>query len=123
MNVKTLAVSLTLVTLACSAQIAQAQSFSPAPQAFQVEWQQRSGHMRPGIEGYVYNPSGYRVGSVRLKVEVLDRDGRVLREQFAWVYGAIDAGGRGYFALQPLRPGETCRIAVESFDLLSRQAP
>ncbi|MGH7312991.1 MAG: FxLYD domain-containing protein [Candidatus Rokuibacteriota bacterium] len=95
----------------------------PTPQAFQVEWQPRSGHMRPGIEGFVYNPSGYRVGSIRLKVEVLDKEGRVLREQFAWVYGAIDAGGRGYFALQPLRPGETCRIAVESFDLLSRQAP
>jgi hypothetical protein len=35
----------------------------------------------------------------------------------------IDAGGRGYFVLRPLRPGETYRIIVESFDLLSRQAP
>jgi len=112
-----------LLILACCAKLAQAQTVGPSPQAFQVEWQARAGHMKPGIEGYVYNPSNYRVGSVRLKIEVLDNTGRVIREQFAWVYGVIDAGGRAYFLLQPLGREETCRIAVESFDLLSRQSP
>lgn len=111
------------VLLACSAQLAQAQTVSPDPQIFPVEWQPRSGQLRPGVEGYVYNYSGYRVGSVRLKVEVLDPQGRVTRQQFGWVYGSIDSGGRGYFTLPPLKPAETYRIAVESFDLLSRQAP
>jgi hypothetical protein len=114
---------LSLVLLACSAQVAQAQPIRPTPETFPVEWQPRSGQLRPGVEGYVYNYSEYRVGSVRLKVEVLDQQGRVSRQQFAWVYGSIDAGGRGYFTLPPLKSTETYRIAVESFDLLSRQAP
>ncbi len=111
-----------LLILVFSAGTAHAQN--PGAQSFQVEWQMRSGeHFRPGIEGYIYNHSSYRVGNVRLKVEVLDATNRVIREQFGWVYGAIDAGGRGYFTLKPLRPDETCRITVESFDLLSRQSP
>jgi hypothetical protein len=114
---------LVAVVLVCSVPNAHAQSPTPSPQSFQVEWRPRSEHLTPGFEGYVYNGSDYRVGSVRLKVDVLDQTGRVIREQFTWVYGAIDPGGRGYFALGPLRPGETYRIAVESFDLLSRQAP
>jgi hypothetical protein len=118
-NVKLLLVFI----LMCSAEIAHAQRLAPSPESFQLEWRPRSEHMMPGIEGYVYNPSDYRIGSVRLKVEVLDKDGRVKRLEFAWVYGVIDAGGRGYFVLRPLRPEETCRITVESFDLLSRQAP
>lgn len=112
-----------LVILACCAKIAQAQTFSPPPQAFQVEWQPRSEHLMPGIDGYVYNSSDHRVGNVRLKVEVLDASNSIIREQFAWVYGAIDAGGRGYFRLRLPGPGEEYRIRVESFDLLSRQAP
>ncbi|MGH7308105.1 MAG: FxLYD domain-containing protein [Candidatus Rokuibacteriota bacterium] len=114
---------LIVAILAGSLEVVHAQGLAPSPQSFQVEWRPRSEHLTPGIEGYVYNASDYRIGSVRLKVDVLDTEGRVIREQFAWVYGAIDARGRGYFSLQPLKRGETCRIAVESFDLLSRQAP
>lgn len=112
-----------VVLLVCSAHLAQAQTVRPNPQTFGVEWQPRSGQLRPGVEGYVYNYSEYRVGSVRLKVEVLDPEGRVTRQHLSWVYGSIDAGGRGYFTLPPLKANETYRIAVESFDLLSRQAP
>jgi hypothetical protein len=111
------------VLLLGTAGMVEAQGVAPNPQSFPVEWRPRSEHMMPGIEGYVYNPSDYRVGSVRLKIDVLDKDDRPIRQEFAWVYGVIDAGGRGYFVLRPLRPGETYRITVESFDLLSRQAP
>jgi hypothetical protein len=100
-----------------------AQGVGPSPESFAVEWHPRSQHLMPGFEGYVHNRSEYRVGSVRLKVEVLDGNGRVVREQLTWVYGAIDSGGTGHFTLRPLGPQETYRIAVESFDLLSRQAP
>jgi hypothetical protein len=105
------------------AEIARAQGVGPSPESFAVEWHPRSQHLMPGFEGYVHNRSEYRVGSVRLKVEVLDGNGRVVREQLTWVYGAIDSGGTGHFTLRPLGPQETYRIAVESFDLLSRQAP
>jgi hypothetical protein len=106
-----------------STQPAFAQSAAPSVQSFQVEWQPRSGHMMPGIDGYVYNSSDFRVGSVRLKVDVVDANNTLIREEFTWVYGAIDAGGRGYFRLRLPGPGEMYRIRVESFDLLSRQAP
>jgi hypothetical protein len=114
-----LAVTLLLVFL--SPEIVHAQGVAPTPQSFQVDWQPRGGHMMPGIDGYVYNSSEYRVGNVRLKVDVLDASENVVGEQFTWVYGAIDAGGRGYFRLKLPAPGETYRIHVESFDLLSRQ--
>ncbi len=116
-------VAVTLLLLFVSTEIAHAQGVAPTTQSFQVEWQPRGAHMMPGIDGYVYNSSEYRVGNVRLKVEVLDAASSPIREQFAWVYGAIDAGGRGYFRLRLPGPGETYRIYVESFDLLSRQTP
>lgn len=96
----------------------------PQPQSFRVEWQPRAGlWARPGVEGYVYNESAYRVGNVRLRVQLLDASERVLEERFAWIYGDIGAGSRGYFVLPAPGAGRTYRIAVESFDLISRQAP
>lgn len=96
----------------------------PTPQSFEVEWKRRTDpHLRPGIEGWVHNPSGYRVSSVQLRVQVVEAD-RVVSEKNTWVYGHIPAGGRGFFVI-PLAPDDraTYRIVVDSFDLISRESP
>lgn len=101
--------------------LAYAQETRPQAAAFQVEWETRTGYWRPSVEGYVYNSSNYRVGNVRLHVEVVDTAGQRVSERNAWIYGVIDAGGRGYFVLPLPASGQTYTITVESFDLLSRQ--
>jgi hypothetical protein len=101
--------------------LAHAQGSGPAPSAFRVEWEKRTGFWRPAIEGYVYNESEYRVGNVRLRIAVLDGGGTQVTEKTGWVYGAIDARGRGHFVLPLPEAGQTYRITVESFDLLARQ--
>jgi hypothetical protein len=101
----------------CDVAAAQA----PPLSAFRVEWERRTGFWRPAIEGYVYNESEYRVGNVRLRITVVDESGNALGEKTGWVYGAIDARGRGHFILPLPEAGRNYRISVESFDLLARQ--
>ena len=102
-------------------EVAAAQGPGPAPSSFRVEWARRTGFWRPAIEGYVYNESDYRVGNVRLRITVTDAAGKRLTDKTGWVYGAIDAGGRGHFVLPLPESGQTYTIAVDSFDLLARQ--
>jgi hypothetical protein len=100
---------------------AAAQDPGPAASTFRVEWERRTGFWRPAIEGYVYNQSEYRIGNVRLRITVVDATGKPLAEKTGWVYGAIDAGGRGHFVLPLPESGQTYTIVVDSFDLLARQ--
>ena len=102
---------------------ADAQGVRPQTTSFRVEWERRTGFWLPAVEGYVYNDSEYRVGNVRLQVEIVDGAGHRLGGKTVWVPGAIDARGRGYFVLAAPDPGQTYRITVDSFDLLARQAP
>jgi hypothetical protein len=101
-----------------------AQSAAPRTDTLRVEWKKRADPwLRPAVEGYVYNPSPYRIGTVLLRVELLDGEQRVVKERTAWVYGNINAGDRGYFVV-PVLPDEadkTYRIGVESFVLISRE--
>lgn len=109
-----------LITLVVSG-LAAAQGVRPTAESFNVEWARRTGYTRPAVEGYVYNNSEYRVGNVLLRVETVDGSGQRRAATTAWVPGAIDAGGRGYFVLPTLEPGLTYQLSVQSFDLLSRQ--
>ena len=101
--------------------VADAQA-PPALSSFKVEWTKRRGRLwRPGIEGYVYNASDYRVGNVRLRVTTLDDSGKQLGEKKSWLYGAIEPGSRLSFVLPLPEPGQTYNIAVDSFDLLAHR--
>jgi hypothetical protein len=88
-----------------------------------VEWHRvTESWRRPAIDGHVYNASDYRVGGVRLRVEGLDTSDQVVGETLVWVYGNIPAGGGWPFTLPLPREGQTFRITVESFYLVSREA-
>ena len=93
-------------------------------ESFRVEWAPRTEPwVKPGVDGYVYNDSSYRVGNVRLRVETLDGANQPVSERFSWVYGNIDARGRGHFVLPPPAAGGTYRITVVSCDPVAREAP
>jgi hypothetical protein len=116
--VKARIVALFLVLIAG---IAQAQSGTPKPESFRVDWERRSDFWRPAVHGYVHNDSDYRVGNIQLRVESLDASNSRVNTQTVWVYGVINARDRGYFVLPLPEPGNTYRITVESFDLMARQ--
>jgi hypothetical protein len=86
-----------------------------------VEWDtQAEAWTRPRLAGHVYNDSSYRIGSVRLRVEVLDATQQKVREELAWIYVDVPARGRAYFSVR--RPGgEAFRVTVESFVLIARE--
>jgi len=88
-----------------------------------VEWETpEEAWTRPRIVGHVYNDSAYRLGSMRLRVEVLDAAKQVIHKELAWIYVNVPARGRAYFSVR--RPtGDAFRIAVESFVLIAREAP
>src|SRR6267378_2359334 len=71
----------------------------PQPDSFRIEWARRQPWMRPGVDGYVYNDSVWRVSNVRLRVRVVDGSGGVVRESYTWVLGDVTSGGRSFFVL------------------------
>jgi hypothetical protein len=102
------------------ADVASAQSpEAEAAKALRVEWQP-STHRR-GIEGFVYNSSEYRIGFMRLKLQL--RDGTAPpTETHAWVYGNVSAYGRTPFWARLTQPGEVVAVTIESFRLIARES-
>jgi hypothetical protein len=98
-----------------------AQSQAEVAKLLRVEWEAAAEEWtRPRIVGHVYNASVYRIGSVRLRVQVLDSGGQVVRDELAWIYVNVPARGRAYFSLR--RPtGDAFRVTVESFVLIARE--
>ena len=88
-----------------------------------VEWETpEEAWTRPRIVGHVYNDSAYRLGSLRLRVEVLDASKQVIHKELAWIYVNVPARGRAPFSVR--RPtGDAYRLTVESFVLIAREAP
>jgi hypothetical protein len=101
---------------------AVAQPQAEVASQLRVEWEALAEEWtRPRLVGYVYNASSYRIGSVRLRVQVLDAAEKVVREELAWIYVDVPARGRAQFSVR--RPeGNGYRVAVESFVLISRDA-
>ena len=120
---RALRVVLLLAAVAVIASPALAQP--PTAQTLRVEFGRRSDPWaKPALEGYVYNPSSYRIGSILLKVQVLDGDQKVVRERTAWLYGNVASNDRGYFVV-PILPDDGAdrgyRITIDSFVLIARE--
>ena len=101
------------------ADVAAAQSAeADTAKALRVEWKPST--QRRGIEGFVYNDSQYRIGLMRLKLQM--RDGAAApTETHAWVYGNISAQGRSPFFARLNQPGEVVDVTIESFRLIARE--
>jgi len=101
-----------------------AQTNAEVAPLLRVEWEPTTETWRrPGLTGFVYNNSTYRIGSVRLRVEALDEANQVLSQTLAWAYVNIPARGREAFSVARPREGATFRVTVESFVLIAREAP
>ena len=95
---------------------------SASADSFRVEVD-REAPTRGAIAGWLYNDSRDTVGLVRLRLEVIDDNGKVLERQLGWAYGNLRPGDRAFFRLPiPERKG-TRRITVESFVIQSVQSP
>lgn len=103
---------------------ATAQPQAEVARLLRVEWEPLTQEWtRPRLAGHVYNDSTYRIGSVRLRVEVLDAASQQpVREELAWIYVNVPARSRAYFSVQ--RPkGDAFRVTVESFVLIAVEPP
>ena len=100
-----------------------AQSGRPTPESFRIEWERRPAWMRPGTDGYLHNDSRWRLTNIRIRAQVVDGSGRVIRETVVSVFGNAVPGTRTYFVLPPLAEGESFQLAVASFDLIAEESP
>jgi len=118
------ALVIAVTALVVVAAVAQAQEPGrPAPGSFRFEWARRSPSMRPGVDGYVYNDSNWRVTNLRVRAVVVDAAGATVRESVVSVWGNAVPGTRTFFVLPALREGEIYQLTVVSFDLVSEQTP
>ena len=95
----------------------------PAPESFRIEWTRRPGWMRPGVDGYIYNESRWRVTNVRVRAVVVDGSGGVVRETLVSVFGNAVPGTRTFFVLPPIAESETYQLTIATFDLISLENP
>jgi hypothetical protein len=100
--------------------IAEAQTASAS--SFRVE-EDREAPTRGAIAGWVYNDSRETVGLVRMRLEVLDDNGKVVGNQMGWAYGNLRPGDRAYFRIPIPEQRGTRRITIESFVVQSVQSP
>lgn len=115
----------TLVALVLVVVAPEASAQRPTAETFKVEWKRRTDPwVRPGIEGWVHNPSNFRVGSMSLKLQTLDANNQVVSEKRVWVYGHVPPGGRSSFVIPLSRDDQASyRIVVDAFDLIAQEGP
>ena len=111
-----------LVVLLLVVGTASAQGSDPrVAEALRVEWQKVED--RPGIEGFVYNDSAYRIGLVRLSILARDEPSQATVPTLAWVYGNVPARGRWYFRVRMPAAREVVNVSIESFNGIARDQP
>jgi hypothetical protein len=104
--------------------VAGAQSTGrPTSESFRIEWVRRPPSMRPGVDGYIYNDSRWRVTNLRVRAVVVDAAGTTVRETVVSVWGNAVPGTRTFFVLPAIGEGQVYQLTVISFDLISEQNP
>jgi hypothetical protein len=82
-----------------------------------LEWEvgrMRSG--RPEIQWYVYNDYMRSANNVRLLVETLDDQGRVIGKAYGYVFGVVPSFNRTPFDVPIKSTGPSYRVTVTQFD-------
>jgi hypothetical protein len=117
------ALLLAATVLIVTAASAEAQAPRPTAESFRIEWVRRPPSMRPGVDGYIYNESRWRVTNLRVRAVVVDAAGITTRESVVSVWGNAVPGTRTFFVLPSIGEGEIYQLTVVSFDLISEQNP
>jgi hypothetical protein len=118
------ALLIAVTALLAVAAVAGAQSTGrPTSESFRIEWVRRPPSMRPGVDGYIYNDSRWRVTNLRVRAVVVDAAGSTVRETVVSVWGNAVPGTRTFFVLPAIGEGQVYQLTVISFDLISEQNP
>ena len=118
------ALLIAVTALLALAAVAGAQSSGrPTSESFRIEWVRRPPSMRPGVDGYIYNDSRWRVTNLRVRAVVVDAAGSTVRETVVSVWGNAVPGTRTFFVLPAIGEGQAYQLTVISFDLISEQNP
>jgi len=118
------ALLIAVTALLAVAAVAGAQSSGrPTSESFRIEWVRRPPSMRPGVDGYIYNDSRWRVTNLRVRAVVVDAAGSTVRETVVSVWGNAVPGTRTFFVLPAIGEGQVYQLTVISFDLISEQTP
>jgi len=118
------ALLIAVTALLAIAAVAGAQSSGrPTSESFRIEWVRRPPSMRPGVDGYIYNDSRWRVTNLRVRAVVVDAAGSTVRETVVSVWGNAVPGTRTFFVLPAIGEGQVYQLTVISFDLISEQNP
>ena len=105
------------------ATVAWGQDQQPAAtDAFRVSWQRETDPVARRIEGRVHNDSPFRVTDLRLEVQDLDADGRLVGRTFTRTIGDIVPGGQTSFVFEAMPEAVSYRFAVVSYDVVSGPA-
>ena len=85
---------------------------------FQVEWQTAQTKTgSPLVVGYVQNTRGGGVANVRVQVETLDAQGKVIATATALAPGHLGGFSRTFFEVPLERTGPGYRVSVMSWDV------
>jgi hypothetical protein len=113
-------IALTLTSLTGAAAQSDFGAGRPESRYFRTESTVATGRRGLQVEGYVYNVYEAHAIRVRLNVDALDAQGRVLETRTAYVPFDVPAHGRAFFAV-PAPAGTTAaRVSVQSFEWAPR---
>lgn len=115
LELATVLASLLLVTSTASA----VSTYAPGSldRYFTVDWKLVSGPRGATIEGFVYNRANIPTDRMRLSIEALDTDGRVIGRSTTWVLGGVPPNNRTWFSTgAPAAGAASYRVEILSFD-------
>jgi hypothetical protein len=115
MNVKALAVVLLLCLLAGGAAAVLAQSTGDAERFFGLEWATGERRGRPNVNGYVVNNYRVRAANMRLLVESLDANGKVV-ETTLGTLADVPPGARVYFEVPVKQRTARSRVTITGWE-------
>ena len=84
-------------------------------QYFSIEWQSSPRGSQRVVQGYIKNNWGFAATNMRLLVDALEPDGRLVTQRLIWLGGQLTPGTRAYFET-PMPPAPSYRVRVFAFD-------
>jgi hypothetical protein len=84
-------------------------------QFFAIEWQSTPRGNQRLVQGYIKNNWGFAAANVRLLVDALEPDGRLITQRIIWLGGQLTPGTRAYFETA-MPPAPTYRVRMFAYD-------
>jgi hypothetical protein len=83
---------------------------------FEVTWEPFQQRGQPRLGGHVVSKWGETATGVRLLVEALDAEGKIVGQRVEWLAGTVPPFSRAYFEVPVPAPAASYRVSVFTFD-------